>query len=241
MSVPPVIVGHRGAAGLAPENTLAGFRAAGELGIRTMELDVRLTRDGQLAVIHDPTVDRTTRGVGRVAELCLAEIQALPRRRGQQSEGCRIPSLREALAALGPGVHWRIELKPEDQRPEELVAAVLATIRAARCRRRVRLISFQASLLHLLRARDPAIPLGALEARDPEAAFETAARCRCEALMLETALVSAPLVERCHAGGLLIAAWTANQPAEIRRLADLGVDEIITDYPDRALAVLAGG
>src|SRR5205823_5593400 len=115
----PIIIGHRGAAGLAPENTVLAFRRAYELGVRTLELDVRLTADRMPAVIHDVTVDRTTNGTGRVHELTLPEIQALDagRRFGVEAS---VPSLAEALTAVPIDARWLIEMKRDEIPAEEV-------------------------------------------------------------------------------------------------------------------------
>src|SRR5262249_19550675 len=104
----PVIVGHRGAAGLAPENTVPGFRHAYERGVRWIELDVRLTRDGELAVIHDPTLERTTSGSGSVAGLSMSELQALDAGK-RFGIACGMPTLEEAVASVPEDVFWFIE------------------------------------------------------------------------------------------------------------------------------------
>src|SRR3954454_17807642 len=113
----PEIVGHRGAAGLAPENTVPAFQRAYELGVRTLELDVRLTADGVPVVMHDANVHRTTNGSGRVCGMSLVEIQALDA--GQRfGSPARVPSLAEALAAVPADAHWFIELKQDEVPPE---------------------------------------------------------------------------------------------------------------------------
>src|SRR5262245_49041180 len=152
--MPPILVAHRGASGLAPENTLPAFELAYSLGIRWMELDVRLTRDGFPVVIHDGTVDRTTGGSGPVAELPLAEIRKLDAARGLY-QSARVPLLTEALGSLPDDTRWLVELKPEEYRSVELVEAALEAVEEAACGGRARLISFQPSLLGLARERAP--------------------------------------------------------------------------------------
>lgn len=259
---PPKIVGHRGAAGLAPENTVPAFRAAVELGVEALELDARLTRDGRVVVIHDPGVERTTNGSGRVAEMTLAEVQALDARAGFPRPA-RIPTLEEALAAVPERVGWLIEMKSAGDEGPALARGVLEAVEETGCRDRARIISFYAELLGFVRRDDPEIALGflipnpwktpgvrehlalddatSLEeilAREFDAAAGVADRHACEALLLERGIINRETVGLCRGRGFRVSAWTANQPEEIRRLAALGVDEIITDYPDVAIREL---
>jgi glycerophosphoryl diester phosphodiesterase len=233
----PIIIAHRGASGLAPENTLPAFERAYSLGVRCMELDVRLTRDGWPVVIHDATVDRTTDGSGAVAELALAEIRALDAARGWGG-GAGVPLLAEALGGLPEDTRWLVELKPEERRAAELVEAALAAVAESGCGERVRLISFQASLLGLARERAPGMALGALTARDLAGGLAVAVQYGCEAVLPEVGMIDAEAVTRCRSAGRRIAGWTANTVAQIARLAALGVDEIITNFPDVALQEL---
>lgn len=237
MSERPIIVAHRGGSALAPENTVTAFRHAWGLGIRWMECDVRLTRDGHPAVIHDPAVDRTTQGQGLVAELTLAELQQLESSHPAGADA-RIPTLAEALAALPEDARWLIELKPDEQRFEAVAAAALAAVRASGGEERVRLISFQEAMLGAVRAADAAMPLGYLTARDLDMALASAPRFGCEAMMLEKGMITPEGVERCHAAGFRVGGWTANHPAQVARLVAAGVDELITDDPELALREL---
>ncbi len=235
----PTIVGHRGAAGLAPENSIAAFRLAYSIGVRWFELDVRLTRDGVPVVLHDPTVDRTTSGTGSVAALSLAELQSLVI---DDAAAC-VPTLREALDCLPEDAYWLIELKQTEGQEARLAAAALAALRQARCRDRARVISFAPALLAAVRGQEPELPLGILTARDLEDALASAAAALkgargCAAILPQAGMITPESVARCRAAGYLVAGWTANSAAAIRRLAAAGVDEIVTDFPDLALRVL---
>jgi glycerophosphoryl diester phosphodiesterase len=233
------IVGHRGAAGLAPENTVVAFRRAYELGARTLELDVRLTADGVPVVIHDATVDRTTNGSGRVGDLRLVGIQALDagRRFGIPA---RVPTLAEALGSVPDDTRWFIELKQDEAPPEVAAAEVLRILDGRVGQGRCRLISFSEPLLAAVRGCGTGYRLGVLAARDLDEALDAAAQLDCEAIMLEMGMISEEAVGRCHARRLRLSAWTANSAERVKELARLGVDEITTDYPDLALRALAG-
>lgn len=233
----PIIVAHRGGSLIGPENTLVAFRRAWELGVRWMECDVRLTRDGQAAVIHDPTVDRTTQGKGLVAELTLAELQSLASSHPEGAEA-KVSTLSEALAGLPADAFWVIELKPDEQRYREVAAAALDAVRGAGAGTRVRLISFQEAMLGAVREAAPEMALGYLTARDLDVALAGAPRLACEAMMLEKGMITPEAVDRCHAAGLRVGGWTANNAAQIARLVEAEVDELITDAPDLALREL---
>src|SRR4051794_4541329 len=157
------IVGHRGAAGLAPENTLPSFRRAVELGVRLLELDVRLTRDGVPVCMHDDRLDRTTAATGRVTDWDsdrLSQVPAMPGAFGGAFPDARVPTLEAVLAGLPAGCRVLVEVKADPERAEELVHRTVETISRAGARDRCRLISFEQDLLRL--ARDAGLPLGVI-------------------------------------------------------------------------------
>jgi glycerophosphoryl diester phosphodiesterase len=230
----PQIVGHRGAAGLAPENTVSSFRLAVELGVEWIELDVRLTADGHPVTLHDEQLDRTTNGTGRIAETTLDALRRLDAR------GAPVPTLAEALAVLGPATGCLIEQKRDDTREPALVRAAIEAVEAASIAGRVRLISFQESLLAECRRQAPQLPRGIIGSRSLDELFTIAGRQRCVAIHPLFALLTDDLADRCADAGLRLNSWTANDSAVIRRLADLGVHEITTDFPDLAHQTLTG-
>jgi glycerophosphoryl diester phosphodiesterase len=235
--MPLQIAGHRGAAGIAPENTLPSFHKALELGVRLIELDVRLTRDGQVVCFHDDRLDRVTTARGPVAEwdwAALAEVEVLPGAFHGAYPAARIPRFAEVLAALPTDCRILVELKADPVRPELLVERTLAEIQAAGARERCRIISFDLELIRL--ARPSGIDLGVLVAtRDAEQLFPRAAELHARAVHPPHNLVDPQLLTQARDGGFLLNTWTVNTPDEFRRLAALGVDEITTDYPDQAL------
>lgn len=233
----PIIAGHRGAAGIAPENTLPSFRKAAQVGVRLIELDVRLTRDAQLVCFHDDRLDRVTAANGPVSEwewAALSEVEVLPGSFHGEYPGARIPLLAEVLAELPADCRFLVELKAEAVRPELLVERSLAEIEAAGARERCRIISFDFELLRLAR-RSP-IDLGVLVAtRDAAQLFSRARELSARAVHPPYSLVDPLLVTEARDGGFLLNTWTVNTADDFRRLVALGVDEITTDYPDRAL------
>ncbi len=164
--LPPLLIGHRGAKAVAPENTLASFRRAWEDGADVVEMDVRLTADGAVVVIHDETVDRTTDGHGVVAEMTLAELRRLDAGRwfSPAYAGERIPTLDEIIAWARGRVGLMVELKyPRRQFRPDLVPPVLEHLRAGGVEEDVAIISFEGAAIEQARAMAPHIPAGVME------------------------------------------------------------------------------
>jgi glycerophosphoryl diester phosphodiesterase len=221
-------IAHRGASGLRPENTLAAFRRALELGIRRWECDVRLSRDRGVVVVHDAAVDRTTNGHGLVADLTLAEIRAL-----DAGEGERIPLLEELLAILPPDGRLVIEIK-EDERFPRLTDAVVAMVHAVPGPPgRVGISAFEAGTLRRVRELSPRIELSAL-LRDTGPALAEALSLGVRILCPKAAEVTEELVARLHGEGCLVRAWglKGRDEGEMERLIRCGADGMTTDYPD---------
>jgi glycerophosphoryl diester phosphodiesterase len=242
----PLVAGHRGAAGLAPENTLPSFLKAVELGAPMVELDARLTRDGEVVCFHDDRLERVTPERGLVSEWeweRLSAVPVMPGAFGGAYPDARIPLLRTVLDAVPDECRVLVELKPDAERGDYLVERALETVHRSGTAGRCRIISFDHGLLRLVRAltggRSPAWRLGGLAGRrDGETAFSRAREVGAEALHVEYRLADEDLLRRAKEEGFLLNAWTVNSPEEVRRLAALGVDEITTDFPDMALEAL---
>jgi len=233
---------HRGASAKAPENTLAAFRLAHELGADGVELDVQLTTDGQVVVIHDETLDRTTTGRGPVGTRTLREIKTLDASndlRGYQGE--TVPTLEEVLALVGPtGMSINIELKNSVEPYPGLEAAVLRIVNAAGIADRVIYSSFNhISATQLARSSQPS-RVGLLFSDVLAEPWDYAQRLDMAALHPHWKYVQfvPETIERCHALGLAIHVWTVDSPDMVRRLADLGADAVITNRPDEVRTVL---
>jgi glycerophosphoryl diester phosphodiesterase len=235
------VAGHRGAAGLAPENTLPSFRKALELGVRWIELDVRLTRDGRLVCFHDDRLDRLTADTGRLAEKAWSELRELPVLPGA-FEGAypeaRIPLLEEVFAELPGSTHFLVELKPEVERAEKLVTDTLALIGGEA--RRCRFISFDQNLVRLVRAAGDYRTGVLTNPRDAAELLPRAREVKAVSLQAHQSVVTPDLLALAGAAGFRVNAWTVNTSDDARRLAQLGVDEITTDYPDVVLETLRG-
>ena len=228
-------IAHRGAAGHAPENTHAAFAAALDLGAKAVELDCQLSADGELVVIHDETLDRTTDGRGPVGDRSAAELARLDAGSWFAAEyrGERIPRLPDVLAQLRDRVTLNIEIKSARDlgRIEAKLAALIAAERAAEW---VVFSSFHADGVRNLRAAAPWARLGVLCDQDPMVGgLALATELGAEFLIPGRRWVDRGLVTAAHARGLDVWVWTVNEPGEMRRLIALGVDAIFSDYPER--------
>ncbi len=253
----PVNFAHRGDSTRAPENTLDAFRRAVEAGAGGLELDVHLTRDGHVVVIHDPSVDRTTGGTGAVASMTLEGLRGMDAGYGFSPDGGRtypyrgrglgVPTLAEVLEEL-PEVAVNIDIK-EIQRGEE--AAVLEVLREAGAEGRALVVSKLYPVVRRVRELSGGrVATGA--SRREIAVFYLMSALRLEGLLSpdydalqvpvyygELALVTRRFVEAAHARGVRVDAWTVNDPDEMHRLLDLGVDVVMTDLPETLARVLA--
>lgn len=242
----PRLFGHRGAAGVAPENTLPSFRRARADGVDVFELDVHATRDGEVVVLHDPLLDRTTDGTGAVAAMTYAEVARYDAGyrfspdggatfpfRGQ---GIRVPRLRDLIEEF-PDVPLNIEIKVPGDR---LVDAVVAMVRAARAP--IVLAAEHDAIMAAIRRVAPDVPtslaagevaafIGALaEEREPTLPAGAVA-LQIPPSFADITLVTPATVAAAHALGAEVHVWTINDPAEATRLFDLGCDAIMTDLP----------
>lgn len=235
------VVGHRGASGYAPENTLAAFRRAVELGATFIETDLQLSRDAHFIAIHDATLDRTTTGRGLVQALTLAELRELDAGSWFAPEfaGERIPALEEILAfARDSDVALYLELKPGGAWGS--AHALVGALRGAREAARVVILSFDPDTLAGTRQLEPTLMTGFLFDQPHPDAVERALRVGARQLAPRGDLVTPELVAEAHRADLQVVAWTANDPAHMRALIAAGVDGIMSDYPDRLVAALRG-
>jgi glycerophosphoryl diester phosphodiesterase len=236
---PFIRIAHRGASGCAPENTRAAFAAALALGVDAIELDCQLSADGELVVIHDETLERTTSGRGPVAAAPWAELATLdagawfdPAFRGE-----RVPRLADVLDLVAGRARVNVEIKSgRDVGAIEPRLAALAQARGAFDW--LVFSSFHHAAVRNLRAAAPAATIGILWDRGPARdALALAAELAARYLVPNRTLVDAGLVAAAHARGLGVWVWTVNDVEEMRRLVALGVDAIFSDYPERFAAV----
>lgn len=221
----PLVIGHRGASAALPENTVAAFALAAEQGADGVELDVRLAADGNVVVIHDGTVDRTTGGQGRVRDLSTAALQAL-----DAGEGQTIPTLDDVFQTFGPSLLYNVELKDFGIDDGGLAAAVADRIAAYHLESQVVVSAFNPLAVRRARRYLPrATMVGLLWERGPR--WLRHLGIRAEADHPHYSLVDDDYLAWARARRLRIHVWTVDDPAVARRLATLGVHAIITNYP----------
>ncbi len=235
----PSVIGHRGAAALAPENTLAGFRAAAAAGARWVEFDVKLTGDGIAVLMHDDTLDRTTDGRGPVARAPLAAIAGLDAGSwfGGAFRGERVPTLEQAFGELERlGLGANIEIKPCPGRATTTAAAVVTAVAASwPARLPAPLVSsFEPECLAVVRDRAPHLARGFLTKRLPRDWRQVVDRLGCATVNLGRQAPAGALAE-VVASGLQLVVWTVNEAVEAARLMAAGASAIITDRPDGLL------
>jgi glycerophosphoryl diester phosphodiesterase len=229
LSVRYLKIAHRGASGLYPENTLSAFSAAVEQAADMVELDVHLSADSQLVVIHDETVDRTTNGSGEVASLTLPELSRLDAGGGE-----KIPALSEVLLLTGRKCGVNIELKspgtaaPVDKIIRQFVRDGIISLDG------ILVSSFDHAQLAEIKRIEPSICIAPLFGDDlPENFLDTARSLRAWSVNLNRQSITADLVKNCHKEGVRVLVYTVNDPEEIARLKSYGADGIIGNYPDR--------
>lgn len=233
------IVGHRGTAGTAPENTVPSFRKGLADGAAAIELDVRLSRDGVVVCFHDDRIDRVTPGRGSLADFTSGELAGLPILPGAFDGAfpeAHIPTLEKVYASLPPTTRLIVELKTVPEHGERLVDETLRIVASAGAEGRTRIISFDHDLLRRVhRLRSGSHPsLGVLVGRgDFPTLLPCAVEIAAEAVHPPHTLVDEALLGLARDRGFLVNAWTVNTVEAARRLAELGVDEITTDYPAR--------
>jgi len=223
------VVGHRGAAGHVPENTLAGFEKAIELGADIVELDVRTSADGVPVVIHDGTVDELTDGSGAVNDLTLEELEQLT----VEGSG-KIPTLEEVLAFLADtDVDVRVEPKESG-----VAKPIIAAIEEYGLAERTSVVSFDPEAIReFVDAGVPDAVTLSLTTGEPfdEEFFEAAEELGCEWLSISRTSATPELVEEAQKRGFEVGVWTPNDPEEIESVLSLGSDYVCSDYPDRVL------
>ncbi|UAW96976.1 glycerophosphodiester phosphodiesterase [Halopseudomonas nanhaiensis] len=236
-----LLYGHRGARGEAPENTLASFRRSIEAGVRRVELDLHLSSDRQLMVIHDPTLKRTTGVRGKVSQHTAAQLSEIDARHALAPwpEPCPIPTL-ETLFRTCPEIeHYQLEVKSGSAGQSRIVLQAIGKLVAQfGLEQRVVITSSSRTLLRYARDAGLSLPTGLVEEYGILDPIKSAKRYGCDYLILNWKLCTAQRVQLAQQAGLHVSVWTVNEPALMRRLADMGVDSLITDVPTLAMRTL---
>jgi glycerophosphoryl diester phosphodiesterase len=250
-----LMIAHRGGRSLGPESTLYTFKRAVEIGVDVIEIDVHTTKDGHLVIIHDSTVNRTTDGKGPVKDLTLQELRSLDaayhwspdrgRTYPMRGKGLTVPTLAEAFAAL-PTTRMNIEIKESNP---EVIAPLCDLIREYNKTDQIMIASFDVSQLKRFRSQCPdvATSAGVREAflffGLQWAHLENIYSPPAQALQVperygKLQVITPRFLEAAHARNLRVHVWTVNDPKHMQRLVDLGVDGIMTDYPENLIKLL---
>jgi glycerophosphoryl diester phosphodiesterase len=238
----PVIFAHRGASAHAPENTLAAFELALAQNADAIELDVKLSADGHIVVIHDPTVDRTTGSQGRVKDLSFQQLRALDAGSffSEKYRGEKIPSLEDVFEAVGKRTFINVELTNYSTPRDALVETVCMLVKRFGLQEHVLFSSFFASNLSKAHVCLPDVPRGLLAFNGFLGAWARSFGFNFggyQALHPYLKDVSAQQVQRVHRLNRRIHVWTVNAAEDMRRLFHWGVDAIFTDDPQLAVQV----
>lgn len=223
------LVGHRGAMGLEPENTLRSFLRAEREGADEIELDLWLSKDRQLVILHDGNVERTTNGTGDVAAMTLAEIKQLDAGLGET-----VPTFDEVLDAVELPI--QAEIKTTDA-----ARAVIDTIRDRRLLDRIIVTSFHADILAAAKEYLPDVRTGLIYSGAPADSVEVAKSLGAGLLCLGFGKLEAELVEQAHREDLGVIAWPVNDTERLAAAREIGVDGVTTDFPGLLREALGSG
>lgn len=238
----PLCMGHRGASGSAPENTMAAFQRAKALGADAVECDVHLSADGHLIVIHDATLDRTTNGQGPVAALPMHQLKALDAGSwyGPAFAGEPLPTLEELLEWSATGLPVVIEVKWHPEAPR-VVEACLRLVDRMHASERVAFIAFDHRVALGIKEARPSWSCGVLYVGHPVDPVQMAQAARADGLLPQFGFATPELVAQAHAARQWVGVWSPNEPQELRHALATGVDLIGTNFPERLLALAAEG
>ncbi len=236
-----ILFGHRGAAGEAPENTLAGARHAIERGARNVEIDLRLSADDQLVVIHDRNATRTA-GINRPISLLTArELAKLDNRKvgptWPRKSGCGTPTLKNYLKHTPEIQRYQLEIKSDKKTDVDLMVEKIGLMFPTRVSaKRIICTSFDYKLLEQLKVHSPHIRLGAISYKKP--ALKQAIALKCDYFCIHESLCTPSFIEKIKQHKIHLSVWTVNDPKLIKKLFKLNVDSIISDYPSMALPLI---
>ncbi|KKB08942.1 glycerophosphodiester phosphodiesterase family protein [Devosia chinhatensis] len=233
---PDQVQAHRGASAIAPENTLAAFRAAAEAGAKWVELDVALSADGVLVVIHDDRVDRTTSGTGSLGDLTHADLVTLdagtwfdPRFAAE-----RLPTLEQVIVTLGElGLSANVEIKQHAHHTslDRLVDAVRSAIATRRPETRIMISSFDPDCLKAMAAKEPDLEMAMLWVQLPQDWQAQLAAIPAKTIHMHYKALSIGILEETRKHGIAVRVWTCNDPVQLLSFWDAGLAGVITDNP----------
>ena len=249
ISAQPLVIAHRGASAYAPENTLASFELAIDIGADAIELDLRQTKDSVLVVLHDADIDRTTNGEGNVKDFTFSELQKLDAGSWFHKEfsNQKIPSLEEVIDLLDDSTIIIIELKEGNETYPGIEERVVEIVNQNNIESQTILKSFDPNVLGRLRKIDQTIPLIYVYAVripwlgmiiDRGVTFDSVYDLDVEYLQPHRFFLSKSFVDDAQARGYKIISWGVNSTEAINESLEYGVDGIETDYPDKVLELI---
>ncbi|MHA2500460.1 MAG: glycerophosphodiester phosphodiesterase [Candidatus Hodarchaeales archaeon] len=236
-----LVIAHRGASGWAPENTLPAFQKAAELEADMIEFDIQLSADRHIVVIHDKTVDRTTNGTGRVAEKSFAELRQLDAGAwfAPNFAGTRIPTLREVLSTISDSIQLNIELKHFDLESNFFEQDVAAIVTEFDLLHRAIFAARHPKSITRLKELIPGIDCVLLQKERTEDEYvEALLRLNLKVAQIRRRSMNQAFINRLHEHKILINLFYADEAEEMRNFITMGIDGILTNYPDRLRKVI---
>jgi glycerophosphoryl diester phosphodiesterase len=240
---PVLAIAHRGFSGGAPENTLAAFKRAMEVGSDMIELDVHLSKDGQVVVIHDDTLKRTTSGIGKVADFSLRELKQLDAGKwfGSRFFGEKIPTLKEVLDLTRGKIPVHIEMKEGDlgrYTITDLADRSLVEVEKAGLLDQVLFGSFSLSAVDRIRERNPRLPVALIYNKPWNVPQDATGGRPIPVLSSSGKVLNQANASKARQQGMKVVVWTLDQEEHMEQFLDVGVDGIITNHPDRLIKIL---
>lgn len=235
------VFGHRGAAGEAPENTIAGCVHAIDRGVRCIEIDLQFSSDREIMIVHDGTVDRTTQCRGKVDSYTARELQHMDARAfgplWPQKKYAQIPSLESLLRATPEIQKYQLEVKPGSRNDMRAIAKKLADrFESKKEAKRIIITSSNSHVLTFVKEFAPHIQRGIVATNKRD--LNTAIKLELEYFCAKWDLCTRLLVRKAHQHDMHVSCWTVNDPLIVRKLYTMGVDSVITDYPSMAIPLV---
>jgi glycerophosphoryl diester phosphodiesterase len=246
----PIVVAHRGASGYAPENTMAAIKKAITMGVDMIEIDVQLSKDNEVVLMHDLTVDRTTNGKGKVRDLYLEEIKKLDAGKWFSSEfsGEKVPTLEEVIQAINGQCKLLIEVKRVKSKKLEIENKIVQLINKYNAYNWCIVQSFETQVIKNIQALDKSIECHKLVTMNIsvlplhiDSRIKTGTIYKYKTVQSINPyfkMLNKRKVNKIHSRGQKIITWTVNEPEDMKRMIEMGVDGIITNYPDRLIQLL---
>jgi glycerophosphoryl diester phosphodiesterase len=246
----PIVVAHRGASGYAPENTMAAIKKAITMGVDMIEIDVQLSKDKEVVLMHDLTVDRTTNGKGKVRDLYLEEIKKLDAGKWFSSEflGEKVPTLEEVIQAINGQCKLLIEVKRVKSKKLEIENKIVQLINKYNAYNWCIVQSFETQVIKNIQELDKSIECHKLVTMNIsvlplhiDSRIKTGTIYKYKTVQSINPyfkMLNKRKVNKIHSRGQKIITWTVNEPEDMKRMIEMGVDGIITNYPDRLIQLL---